>query len=54
MSEIVLVKSNKYNYKYYIFDVKVLVVITVEVHLFPFRIQKLSQLVPMVVHFINV
>ena len=36
------------------FDVKVLVVITVEVHLFPFRTQQLSQLVPMVVHLVDV
>ena len=36
------------------FNVKVLVAITVEVHLFPFRTQKLSQLVLMVVHFVNV
>lgn len=35
-------------------NVKILVVKTVEVHLFPFRTQKLSQLVPMVVHLIDV
>ena len=37
-----------------IFNVKILVIITTEVHLFPFRTQKLSQLVLMVVHLIDV
>ena len=35
-------------------DIRLLVVITVEVHLFPFRTQKLSQLVLMVVHLVDV
>lgn len=35
-------------------DIRLLVVKTVEVHLFPFRTQKLSQLVLMVVHLVDV
>lgn len=37
-----------------IFEVNVLVIIMVEVHLYPFRTQKLSQPMPMVLHFVNV
>ena len=36
------------------FDISILVVITTGVHLFPFRTQKLSQFVPMVVHLVDV
>ena len=35
-------------------DIRLLVIMTVEVHLFPFRTQKLSQLVLMVVHLVDV
>ena len=35
-------------------DIRLLVIMTVEVHLFPFRTQKLSQFVLMVVHLVDV
>ena len=37
-----------------VIDIRLLVIMTVEVHLFPFRTQKLSQLVLMVVHLVDV
>ncbi len=44
----------KYIKRKKLIDIRLLVVMTVEVHLFPFRTQKLSQLVLMVVHLVDV